>query len=288
MTVGWGCNLFVGDFEAVAGAGGGGGSATTATGGGGGVGGADLDRLSEQGLIVRYYLDEAADGQGPNTALDAAPEPLLPLAIEYSVNDTNPVYVTDGGHRGLRFDTIDSEGKVLTAVNDVKVDVALEGQTGATIELVTKVEQADDVDESRLLWIGANNELGRFALNAVSTNEVRFRWQPNSQLVGTWTADLTERVVLHLVLDSTRATPRERVRLFRNGSEITNTSTTVPDQSQVIALGANKVLALGNAQGGSRNLVGNVYYAALYDRPLSPPEIAIHTDILTASDDTPP
>jgi len=286
ITVGWGCNLFVGDFQATAGAGGAGGAGAGAFGGEGGGGGALPDALTEQGLIVRYYLDEAADGQGPNTARDAAPEPLLPLDIQYS--DASPYYVTEDGHRGLRFEALGSQGKVITAINDVKVDVALEGQTEATMELVTQVEEAEATNGSRLLWLGTNNEAGRLSLSARTTNELHFRWQLDSQEVGLWTADLTERAVLHVVLDTTRNVSRERVRLFRDGVEITNTSNEVPEQGEVIALGADKFLALGNSEAGSRNLVGNIYYAALYDRALTSPEIAIHTAILSESDDTPP
>ncbi|MEM1029448.1 MAG: hypothetical protein AAGN82_03815 [Myxococcota bacterium] len=285
-----GCQAFTGDFRVSPGAGGGGGGDTTADGGGGGGGGDST--LSNEALVVRYYLDEAATGLAPTTVVDAGPEPLLPLLVDADAEGSGLTYVTVDGHRGLRFETLDLDARVLSPADDGKIETSLEGQTSATIELVAAIEEVDVSDQSRLVWIGAGNESGRFALNARDTNELEFRWQPGSQVGGRWITDLGLRGVVHLVVDTADPEPAQRARLFRDGVEIARSGGDPPELGEPIGLvGADENrnhLALGNAEGRFRNPVGDIYYAAIYARPLREDEISRHAALLLENDDTPP
>lgn len=275
--------------EVAQGAGGQGGAG--AQGGAGGVGGSPGGAggappvLSDDGLVARYYLDEASDGQGPNEALDAAPNPLN-LPITYSAGMT---YAEEGGHRGVAWNAIDLLGNIATPVGGTKVETALDGGTTGTIEVVVRLVDANP-SSSRLVHIGEDSESGRFTLYADDNASAGFDWlQPGAESA-VWPVPFlaSGRTVLHVVLDTDLADVASRVRLYVDGNLATENGTGIPPLlGETTKLIPTAHFSIGNRFIGARSFVGVLFYAAVYSTALTPADVATNVAVLTASDDSP-
>jgi hypothetical protein len=278
-----------------AGAGGGVGG-TSATGGNGGQansgGGPTMTHpgvLADDGLIARYYLDEAASGQGPTDALDAAPDPL-DLALRYVGDPVTlmPVmsYTEDDGNRGLAFTTQGLDDVAFVAVDQTKVAMALQGGTTMTYEVVATIKEVNS-SSSRLMHVGTNQD---HTLSLETSGLSFISLEVNSLGSSQAPAPLPDlgRAVYHGVLDTAVAEPSERVKLYANGSRIpTLTVATMLDQDTPIDLGTGKFFAIGNREEGGRTIQGVIYYAAVYQSALTPEQVAQNTALLLIDDDTP-
>jgi len=91
--------------------------------------------LVDRGLIVRYFVDEAASGQGPSQLLDAAPSPLN-LGITYS---TALSFAEVASNRALNWTSGDAAGDARVSLGSTKINSALQGSTSGTIEVVVNV-----------------------------------------------------------------------------------------------------------------------------------------------------
>ncbi|MFY0538171.1 hypothetical protein [Nannocystis pusilla] len=251
-------------------------------------------QLVDEGLLVRYFLDEAKDGQGPKHALDAAPEPLdLPLV--YDMGAMNPVYAEQDGHRGLRWPKPELHGRATLPVADTKVQTALQNRTAATIELVLEID-AVTLFGSRLLHVGRSFEMGHFTLRSSALDRLEFYWKGNN-LAGVWSLDWAGlgRVVVHLVLDTGQPEPIHRVRLYVDGAAVADGmdfGLMHPNQNEAIAIPTDPNIplyfALGNrGADGDRSFQGILYYAAIYANALSETQLQQNAEILAGNDDTP-
>jgi len=275
------------------GGGGGGQGGEPATGGGGsgglggigGIGGAGGEALPliDDHIIVRYYFDEADMGMTPLEIIDHAP-PQLNLACDYSQADM--AFVDDPLGRGLSWSTLSVDDGAATLIDGSELKSRLQLGTAATIELVMQAVQIDN-SVSHIFGINVSSTLPRFGLVSTSLTELAFYWQPSPVRIGLWTVDLTARNVFHVVLNTAEVADSDRVRLFRNGTAVTNTTATFPGQDQLLDLSTSARLVAGNRITGGANMVGTIYYAAIYDDALTPEEIAQNSAVLTASDDPP-
>ncbi|MCY1066955.1 hypothetical protein OV090_19445 [Nannocystis sp. RBIL2] len=256
--------------------------------------GEPLPPLVDEGLLVRYFLDEAKDGQGPKHALDAAPEPLdLPLV--YDKDAMNPVYAEQDDHRGLRWPMAGLHGRATLPVADTKVQTALQNRTAATLELVVEVD-AVSLLGSRLLHVGRSFEMGHLTLRSSALDRLEFYWKGNN-LAGVWSLDWSGlgRVVVHLVLDTGQPDPIHRVRLYIDGVAVADGmdfGLTHPNQNEAIAIPTDPNIplyfALGNrGADGDRSFQGTLYYAAIYSNALSETQLQQNADILAGNDDAP-
>ncbi len=240
---------------------------------------------------MRYYLDEAASGQGPTHALDAAPAPLdLPLTYTAGMS-----YAEIDGHRGLSWDAIELDGRASAPIAGTKIEAELEGLAAATIESVVKID-AVSPSNSRISHIGTGSESGRFTLSTGDTTSLNFFWRPggdaqmNAPLAGLFPVSFTSlgRVVLHLVLDVAQPAAQDRVRLYVDGAPVAAVMSTPPAPGEAIALGADNHFVLGNREIGVRSFVGQLYYSAMYTRALGVAEVQNNAAVLLSSDDSPP
>jgi hypothetical protein len=260
----------------------------TGSSGAGGAGGA-VPPLVDDGLLARYFLDEAASGSAPAAALDAAPSPF-DLPIDYGSLPNAVGYVEVQGNRGLGWNAIDLTGKPSATLPAAgKIISALDGSTTATIEVVVNVEQFQTVNNFFWNMRAAN---GRLALASGAGSDVKLIWNGDVR-AGAWDVDLTvsDRVILHAVLDTSSADASQRARLYVGGvPQAANGTATAPTKDEGIALqGISGIdLALGNwADGTAHSFKGALHYAALYDTALTPAQVQQNHDALLASDDTP-
>jgi hypothetical protein len=239
--------------------------------------------LVNEGLLVRYFMDEAASGQAPPALLDAAPEPLaLPIAYDTT---TALTYCENAGHRGLCWPHTNTNAKAWVPLAGTKIYTALNNVTGGTIELVVDMTGGDF---SRLSHVTAASG-GDFTLGANGTGLLGFDWQSNTW-PAQWNVPLTSigRVVLQVVLDTTQAVPDDRIKLYLGGVVQTPLQTNPPTQGQAIALEPAGYYVVGNRSTSATSIQGAVYYVAMYSLPLTPAQISTNASMLALDDDSPP
>jgi hypothetical protein len=242
--------------------------------------------LVKRGLLTRYLINEATDGQVPTALGDSAPMPL-PLTIDYAVEGA---FIDDNGHYGLRWNTITATGKASAPLAaDGKVWLGLDGSTTGTVELVVAVDSF--IDGSRLSHIGERDDSGVFTLRIDDEPEEGFAFSWNNAGRVGWADDVDGlgRAVVHVVLDSGQPNPNERVRLYVNGASLPMTSGTPPARDEAIenSVGSNAVYALGNTNDGNRGVQATFFYASMYRAALDEDEVMHNSTILLANDDTP-
>lgn len=259
-----------------AGAGGGfggaGASTSTAV---GGAGGAPSIPLVDEGLLARYFLDEAP---GSILVRDAAPDPLDLDLTAAPVMAFEPL----PKRSGLHWTQAGDGGLCATEVGATKVAV-LDGATAATLEAVVEVSDAV-LAGSRVVYFGDVDDSGRLGLVLPTTVSAEVRMSGN---VGTFEVDLASlgRVVLHAVIDTEAAEPAARVRLFVDGAPAVRVSGEEVAPATAVALPPEHTFVLGNRLSSDRSFEGTLYYAAVYDRALSQAEVLQNTASLLDSDD---
>jgi len=250
----------------------------------GGAGGAP-PALSDGGLIARYYLDEASSGQAPGAAQDSAAAPL-DLDITYAAGMS---YAEEGGQRGLSWNAAGIDGVAATMIGGTKIEAALDGGTTGTIEAVIRLDNAVAIS-SRLVHIGEGTASGRFTLFADDTVSAGCDWSAPGTETAVWPVPFANlgRTVLHMVLDTNQAAAASRVKLYIDGTLITDDGTgDRPAQGETTVLVPTAYFALGNRFVGARSFSGVLFYSAVYSIAMKPADIANNVGILTASDDTP-
>ena len=251
-----------------------GGAGTGGSGAAGGSGGASnssssstggtLDPvLDDDGLVVRYYLDEADSGQDVLQVLDSAPNPL-DLTLHYV-----PLmeFTGEPGRRGIYFPDQGLDGRATTLVDGTKVHEMLNGGTQATLEVVLTAEAFHE-SASRLLHIGSGTQSGSLTLSARNKNRLGFFWQDYTNMGEFDVVLAPERVVLHGVLNSDATEESERAKVFYNGSPAVNTLPVWPGANQPIDITDGDFLGIGNREVGGRSINGIIHYAVLLRRVL--------------------
>jgi hypothetical protein len=235
--------------------------------------------LTSSGLVVRYFIDEAAAGQAPIVLEDSAPDPLkLPLTYAPELS-----FVEEGGHRGLSWASEGVAGRASIQVDGTKIMSALNGSQVVTIEVVVRIVAVDN-NASRIVHIGVNQESGRLGLRSAVLGEIEAWW--NNEMLALWSLPLSGRKVLHAVIDSTQSVPADRVRLFVDGSPApAPPSSQPPLLGEALDLNVGRYLVLGNREDGIRSFEGVMYYAALYSAALTDTEIGQNAMVLLATDD---
>jgi hypothetical protein len=291
-VIGLGCNAVSGVDEFAVGIGGASASSTTSSGGGGGGGGGGVGgsggdggaraELIDRGLLARYFLDDDTTNGVPPTLTDSAPEPL-----SLNTAATQGMTLTDTPGRGaLNWPAPGFDDRASAPVNGSKL-LQLAGLTTGTIELVIEVDGVTS-NVSRFIYTGFGAELGDFALGSSDDLRMSFYW---GRLAGRWQVDFAaiNRVVLHVVLDTSQTAVQDRTRLYVDAMLVpqqTNvTNLLPPQQDETTNLPADLHFALGNREIGGRSIQGSLFYAALYTSALSQDEVQRNTTRLSANDD---
>jgi hypothetical protein len=240
------------------------------------------DGLASRGLVVRYFLDEAASGQGVSDVRDHA-APVFDLPVTYD-NATTPPWTTTPTGRGLAFDTIGLDGGACRPVSGKLL--ALDDLSNATLEV--RVEAISDClgSGSRFMHIGEDDRWG-FALGCLGTGTVVYAHGDVSQETYTeWPVVLgSSAITLTLVFEAGQALPQDRVRLYVDGVVRAFTITEEPSMGDPLIIGTTQHLCIGNRPIGGRSPRGTISYAAIYAVALTPAEIADNVARLAVSDD---
>lgn len=242
--------------------------------------------LEDAGLLARYFLNEAGSGTAPTQALDSSGFGT-PFNLTLDYGGGSMAYVENFSNRGLdSFSTSGTQGARL-AVNDTsdKIRDALHNSMTATMEVVYDAD-AFGTNGSRIFTLfGAADVFGISGHPLAPVDHLRL-FVNGTQVLQTLTGFSGSRIVLHLVLDTTQATDTNRVKLYVNGVLVTSfTATAYPALNAVLNLPAGTQLAVAGLGTGTRNIDGQVYYAALYDTALSAAEVANNYSVLTTDDD---
>lgn len=239
--------------------------------------------LVDDGLVVRYYMDEATTGQGPTELLDAAPDPL-DLPITYI---PEMAYTQDApGMTGIEWDAAELDGRPTASANGTKIVTALHTSTTATVEMVLAFTDVSG-SNSRLFYLGQGSDTGRLTVSTPSVYFLRFTVNEDRVASSFFDSTPAGRFVLHAVYDTAQATPEERARFYVNGGRLQSFGTTPPDLNDAISIPADQDIAIGNRESGGRSINGTIYYAAVYSDALTDDDILQNALLLLENDDTP-
>jgi hypothetical protein len=239
-----------------------------------------LPTLVDRGLVVRYFMDEAASGTAPANLIDSAPSPLS-VPISYG----QASFIEENGNRGLHWPASQSTGKAETAFGSTKLISQLTPSSTVTIEVVAQITGAGTAGGGESQIAGLRGSNPDFMLTAIGSTDIRF-FRPFGTEGGTWTnANNQQRMVLHLVFDSNRTNASDRIVLFRNGNPLAKSTGTAPNPGQTVGLGSSDDLMIGNRQGQDRSIAGTIFYVAFYKEALDATEIANNVERLLADDD---
>jgi hypothetical protein len=261
-----------------------GGSGTGGMGTGGAGGGLLQHTLVNDGLVVRYYLDEAASGTAPTTVGDAAPNPL-----DLNLNYANAVmsFTEDAaGHRGLLFADWGLDDRASIAVDGTKLGTEVHAHKTITLEAVVDIEGVSG-SGTRLIHFGSGTE-SRLTLELFSTSRIDLYWNDSDRLAeGVYDLSAGNRVVVHAVIDTAQADADARAMLYVNGAPLAKTINSPPVQDEVVNLSTGRHFVIGNREIGDRSPEGIIYYAAVYNQPLDAMQRLQNIATLLVDDDTP-
>ena len=243
---------------------------------------APVPDLIDRGLVLRYFMNEAASGTTPTMLLDSADAPL-PLPITFG----QATFVEDNGHRGLRFPASQSSGKAEVSIgSSSKLANLMAPARTVTIEVVAQIDNAGaagGANESQITGMRGGNP--DFMLTAIGTTDLRF-FRPFGNVGATWNGvHDQQRMVLHLVFDSTQVDSATRIELFKNSALVPKTTSSPPAQGQQVGLGGSDDLVIGNRQQADRSIQGTIFYVAYYNVALSSEEISTNAQHLIVDDD---
>lgn len=261
-------------------------------GGGGGAGGA-IPTLVDDGLVARYYFDEAATGQEPAAVIDHAQSPVN-VPISY-VDGLAYTEVATG--RGLAWSATAANGHAIVPINNTKLRAELENSTTATLEMVFDARAPIDDFAVLAQLMNPNQTGGRLGTNVQADTFPALEYNDTSggtDVNAVWNVDVVDvgRVIAHVVIDTTRAVAAQRSRFYLDGVEAQPfTVFTMPIIDPALDEGIDLcdpcVLTFGNNANANRALHGTLYYAAIYNGALTPQEIANNVAVLTVNDDAP-
>lgn len=233
--------------------------------------------LMDNGLVIRYFMDEASTGQLPMDLVDSAADPLN-IPITYG----QAVYVENAGNRGLHWQNALGNGKAEVSLGSPKLASLREVST-TTMEIVVDVDGADASTIGHVAGLrGSNPDL---ILSARGDSELLLH-RPYNALTATWVGvHEQERMVLHVVYDATLGDPERRVDLYKNGVLVDKTTSTPPPMGDSETLSTASEFIIGNQQDQTQSIAGTIYYVAVYDRALTPSEVSNNAQRLLANDD---
>lgn len=225
--------------------------------------------LVDIGLLGRWFIDEAADGTAI-TALTNAVTGGVDLGIDY----TATTFVEKNGHRGLAIGAAGGGGGPIQSIGGTALEEGLEQTQRFTIELVCEFNI-----NSLPMFINIVGD-GQEPLEFIITGQLDARLRATGG-EARWNFNLPTRSVVHLVFDSRVV---EVAELYIDGVLVAPTSSGFPANGAV-AFGGDPILGLGNAYTTGRPLDGIMYYAAIYNRALTPAAVAVNSAILLERDD---
>ncbi|MEX1362472.1 MAG: LamG-like jellyroll fold domain-containing protein, partial [Nannocystaceae bacterium] len=236
-------------------------------------------QIIDDGLLARWWIDEAEMGQ---TRLLLADAVLPPLSLSVLYVNQWPTFTELEGSRGLYWGMSGRSGRALAPIAGSKIDLQLNGRTTATFELVVAVQ--DVVSEtSRLFHIGTGSATD-LAIGSEALDRLEVRWTGGTRLQ--FDTSLTGSIqIIHVVVDTDQATATDRVRAYVDGNPLTRNNETTVAEGAGLPLQPTSSLVLGNRADGQRSIAGSLHYAAIYLEAFDASQVMANAQVLKASDD---
>lgn len=249
-----------------------------------------VSALVDTGVLMRYYIDEAASGTAPSDALDSVADPAN-LGLVY---DGNMAYDEDAANkRHLESDAVTGDQRGEFSIDDAsdkirdldgneqkwtwEVKVAVDAGTSSNGRIF--VFQRDDV--------GDNPDLGFTATD----QDFRFYWE--EAIMRTWSITDANTTVWTAVVDTTQGTANDRIIIYKNGADFSGSTSKIADpaQNDTLTLNASAAIFIFNRRGSvgdfDRSFNGRLFYGAAYTSAFSAQDVSDNFDILDPNDDTP-
>ncbi len=242
--------------------------------------------LVDTGLVVRYYIDEAASGQVPGAVLDDSVAPDFDLAITY--DSTNLNYNEISGNRGLESTSVDGVQRATKLISNGsdKVRDNLESTQKATFEIVARI---DNFNSSTGRCFVINEDVtGDIVIGLGGTSGTTAKVYWDTVLMRTFDPG-TARAVWHIVYDTTQATANDRVKVYKDGVLQSPTVDANPALNATLTMATDSRMFMFNRGTVSFDsaMDGVIFYGAIYSVAMPQADITTNFDILTADDDTP-
>lgn len=245
--------------------------------------------LSDTGLLVRYYVDEASSGTGPTQVNDASSNAYHLTEVNYGAG--NMAYGAGGFGRLLESTSTTGTQRARRGINNT-ADTIRTGLTGAkriTFEVVVDIDSLN-ASNSRIFCIndrvGTAPELG---LAGTDLNNVDFYWKGVAHRRLALLAP-TNRVVMHIVINTSEGTAADRIRWYVNGKLESPTALANPTLDETFSFAADCDLIMFNRENAGtwdRSFDGRLAYCAIYNQAFNTVRLAEHYDLLIKGDDTP-
>jgi len=245
--------------------------------------------LDDSGLLVRYYLDEAASGTTPSVASD---DSGIGAAMNMNIDWGNPdaSWTEISNNRGLDFYNTEHNAIAEADINDTsdKVRDAIEGGKTCTLEFRGQIDEGSS-SVGRVFGIRSSTEEEGIVMLLTAGAPVMtgyIRWRDNDAMTFTLPNTLH---TWHIVFDSSEASLSDRITIYQDGIEYTTgrSEGSMPSLDETLQMSASASIVLMNRPDLARWVQGTAYYAAIYSDPFTAQRCADHHTIIAADDDTP-
>ena len=250
--------------------------------GGEGAGGSGGERPSvlpvDEGVLVRYFMDDLPAGEASGMLGDATGRvdaPDLELFAGANFNLTIFEQATGTGMAWLQFE---DEGHARAEIGTSSL-TSIDMTGPFTVEMVLGPIFTDDSAAPSIVLFVGSPTLPALQV-AISAND-NVQLLINSSVVRSWPYDRERRFVSHIIYDPTDDDP---VVAYHDG--VRQTAAANPPVGS-FSVGSDAELYVGNNAIGGRSPQGDVGYVAIYDAPMSLTGLRLNRDALLVSDDTP-
>jgi hypothetical protein len=234
-------------------------------------------------LVSEYIINEASSGQSPTTIYDSRPTPQN-LTIAY--NGSYPYFEEISSGRGIRLNPgILNCGAKTGDLGSGKIRTTLNGVQKLTFEFV--IDWAGTNANAQFIFgIGSFGSMGTGAVVSPSTSLMSIAFNSTTD-TETYFSIVTGFSIYHIVYDTTQATASDRIKLYRNGSQVSSTSGTFPDLNATLDIGFYDALVLGRTASdtNTRSFNGAIYYASIWEGAMSQVEVSVRYNELLVNND---
>lgn len=241
--------------------------------------------LDDTDLFARYWIDEGSTGDATGILIDSAPNPQPLTLVQQS--GTAMIWVEPvADQRGIDWDAAQLGGRAITPAETTKFN-QLYGRDSLTVEVVA-THVGSPSWHARLFELGDESTASALQLSRPASGDLVLYL--NEVGYHHWTVPQDQRMVLHLVLDTTLGNGDDRARLFGDGSPLPLALAAPLPANETIAVELDPEpdsFVIGNTSGGTRSWIGAIHYLAIYTTAFTAQRAADHAAVLANVDDAP-
>jgi hypothetical protein len=248
--------------------------------------------MAAYSVVARWLLDEASTGSGPSSASDQTGNGNT-LTIDYNSGDAEWTSIAGGNGVDFTSTACTTGGKLELSGIDATGNIgsSFDSVTEASCIFVADID-AGDPNAARIFQIGTASGNGDLGVVHYGSN-LAVRWDYESGASGdeVWFPGIQGAglTVVHIVFDTTQATASDRVKVYYDGVQQSDTAGTYPDQNVDLSgiNASSRYMTIGNRNSKNRNVDGRIYYLEIGTGQLTPTQISDTDTALSASNDDP-